>query len=135
MARPPRPTPFFGLSPTQRSGVVSPKEQYEAWIYLGEFLRRAHGRIDPGVEKLASELWWHTLVTLADSLPPRLPPGVATLPPGRLLHRRRNRLDLVHPLEDMRDGRSEWGVIGQQSTAPAWPPPSPPWPTSTPAPA
>ena len=105
---------FFGLSPTQRSGVVSPKEQYEAWIYLGEFLRRAHGRIDPSVEKLASELWWHTLVTMADSLPPRLPPGVATLHPAAYSTVSTNRLDLYIPLEDMRDGRSEWGAIGQQ---------------------
>ena len=105
---------FFGLSPTQRSGVVSPKEQYEAWLYLGEFLRRAHGRIDPGVEKLVSEFWWHTLVTMAGSLPPRLPAGVATLHPAAYSTVSSNRLDLYLPLEDLRDGRSEWGAIGQQ---------------------
>jgi hypothetical protein len=105
---------FFGLSPTQSAGVISAKEQYEAWIYLTEFLRRAHGRIDPSVEKLVSELCWHTLVTLADSLPPRLPPGVATSHPAAYPTVQTNRLDLYIPLEDMRDGRSEWGVIGQE---------------------
>ena len=48
-----------GMSLDPSSGVISAKEQYEAWIYLTEFLRRAHGRIDPSVEKLVSELCWH----------------------------------------------------------------------------
>ena len=51
---------FFGLGPTQRSGVITAKEQYEAWIYLSEFLRRAHGRIDPSVEKLLVEFCYHS---------------------------------------------------------------------------
>ena len=46
---------FFGLMPTQEAGVITPKEQYEAWIYLAEFLRLAHGRVDPDVEKLVAE--------------------------------------------------------------------------------
>jgi hypothetical protein len=105
---------FFGLAPTQRSAVITPKEQYEAWIYLSEFLRRAHGRIDPSVEKLVAEFCYHTLITLADSLPPRLPAGVATEHPAAYQTVQANRLDLYIPLEDLRDGHTEWGAIGQQ---------------------
>ncbi len=105
---------FFGLAPTQRSAVITPKEQYEAWIYLSEFLRRTHGRIDPSVEKLVAEFCYRSLVTLADSLPPRLPPGVATEHPAAYSTVQANRLDLYIPLEDMRDGQSEWGAIGQE---------------------
>jgi len=105
---------FFGLGPTQRAAAITPKEQYEAWVYLNEFLRRAHGRIDPGVEKLVAEFLRHTLVTLADSFPPRLPEGVATLHPAAYETVATNRLDLYIPLEDMRAGQSGWGSIGQQ---------------------
>lgn len=105
---------FFGLGPTQRSGVITAKEQYEAWIYLSQFLRRAHGRIDPSVEKLVAEFCYHTLVTLANSLPPRLPAGLATQHPAAYPTVSANRLDLYIPLEDMRDGQNQWGVIGQE---------------------
>ena len=105
---------FFGLGPTQRSGVITAKEQYEAWIYLSQFLRRAHGRIDPSVEKLVAEFCYHTLVTSANSLPPRLPAGLATQHPAAYPTVSANRLDLYLPLEDMRDGQNQWGVIGQE---------------------
>jgi hypothetical protein len=105
---------FFGLAPTQRAGAITPKEQYEAWIYLSEFLRRAHGRIDPSLEKLVAEFCYHTLVTLAYSLPPNLPPGLATEHPAAYPTVSRNRLDLFIPLEDLHDGQMTWGAIGQE---------------------
>ena len=105
---------FFGLMPTQEAGVITPKEQYEAWIYLAEFLRLAHGRVDPDVEKLVAEFYHHSLLTLADSLPPRLPPGVATEHPAAYDTVPSNRLDLYIPLEDMGDGWDVWGAIGQE---------------------
>lgn len=105
---------FFGLAPTQRAAAITPKEQYEAWIYLSEFLRRAHGRIDPAVEKLVAEFCYRTLITMADSFPPRLPPGVTTANPRAYATVQENRLDLYIPLEDMRDGQNEWGAIGQE---------------------
>jgi hypothetical protein len=105
---------FFGLGPTQRSGVITAKEQYEAWIYLSEFLRRAHGRIDPSVEKLLAEFCYHSLITLANSLPPRLAAGQATQHPAAYQTVATNRLDLYIPLEDMRDGQNQWGAIGQE---------------------
>lgn len=105
---------FFGLAPTQQAAAITAKEQYETWIYLTEFLRLAHGRVDPAVEKLVAEFSYHTLVTLASSLPPLLPAGVSTEYPSAYPSVTTNRLDLFIPLEDMRDGRETWGVIGQE---------------------
>jgi hypothetical protein len=51
--------------PTQEAGVITSKEQYEAWLYLSEFLRIAHGRIDPDVEKLVAEFYHNSLLTPA----------------------------------------------------------------------
>ena len=105
---------FFGLAPTQQAAAITAKEQYETWIYLTEFLRLVHGRVDPDAEKLVAEFSYHTLVTLASSLPPLLPVGVATEHPSAYPTVAANRLDLYVPLEDMRDGRETWGVIGQE---------------------
>lgn len=105
---------FFGLCPTQHSAVITPKEQYEAWIYLTEFLRLAHGKIDPAVEKLIAEFCNHTLVTLADSLPPLVSDGIITEKPAAYETVGKNRLDLYIPIEDMRDGWDIWGAIGQE---------------------
>ncbi|MFV1971397.1 MAG: hypothetical protein ACC683_10395, partial [Acidimicrobiia bacterium] len=105
---------FFGLAPTQQAAAITAKEQYEAWIYLTEFLRLAHDRVDPDVEKLVAEFSYNTLVTLASSLPPLLPDGVATEFPSAYSTVGTNRLDLFIPLEDMRDGREPWGAIGQE---------------------
>ncbi len=105
---------FFGLTPTQRAAVITPKEQYEAWIYLTEYLRRAHGQIAPSAEKLVAEFCKHTLLTLPYAFPPLLPEGVTTVHPAAYETVSRNRLDLYIPLEDLRDGWSEWGVIGQE---------------------
>ena len=105
---------FFGLMPTQRAAVITPKEQYEAWIYLSEYLRRAHGHLEPSVEKLVSEFCKHTLLTLPYAFPPLLPEGVASAHPAAYETVSRNRLDLHVPLEDLRDGWSQWGAIGQE---------------------
>jgi hypothetical protein len=105
---------FFGLMPTQQAAVITPKEQYEAWIYLTEYLRRAHGHIASSVEKLAAEFCQHTLLTLPYAFPPLLPAGVATEHPAAYDTVSRNRLDLYIPLEDLRDGWSQWGAIGQE---------------------
>jgi len=107
-------TTFWGLNPTQRSGVITPKEQYEAWIYLDEYLRLVRGAVDPSVEKLVAEFLKYTLVTLAYTLPPLAPEGMATEHPAAYATVAENRLDLYIPLEDMRDSWGTWGAIGQQ---------------------
>lgn len=105
---------FFGLNPTQQSAVVTPKEQYEAYIYISEMLQRVHGELDPTVEKLAAEFVKHTLLTLPHSLPPLLPEGAATANPAAYETVSHNDLSLFIPLEDMRDGWDINGAIGQE---------------------
>ena len=105
---------FFGLSPTQRAAAITPKEQYEAWIYISEFLKIAHGKVDLTVEKLAVEFCYYTLLTLKDSLPPFLPAGIITEYPSAYETVKRNRLDIYIPIEDMHNGWDVWGAIGQE---------------------
>jgi hypothetical protein len=105
---------FFGLNPTQQSAVITPKEQYEAWIYLIETLQRLHGVLDPSIEKLIAEFVKHTLLTIPGSLPPFIPEGGATKHPAAYETVSENDLSLYIPLEDLRDGWDLSGVIGQE---------------------
>jgi len=105
---------FFGLSPMARSAVITPKEQYEAWLYLREYLTLAHGQIDPAIEGLVAGFLEHTLTTLPYTLPPLLPAGVATDSPTTYPTVAENALEFYIPLEDLRDGWSVAGVIGQE---------------------
>jgi hypothetical protein len=105
---------FFGLNPTQNSAAITPKEQYEAWIYITETLQRLHGQLDPTVEKLLSEFSKHTLQTIPRSLPPFLPPGSATEFPAAYETVAHNDLSIFIPLEDLRDGWEVDGAIGQE---------------------
>ena len=105
---------FFGLSPMARSAVITPKEQYEAWLYLREYLALAHGQIDPAIEGLVAGFLEHTLTTLPYTLPPLLPAGVATDSPTTYPTVAQNALELYIPLEDLRGGWSVAGVIGQE---------------------
>lgn len=105
---------FFGQSPMARSAVITPKEQYEAWLYLREYLILAHGQIDPAIEGLVAGFLEHTLTTLPYTLPPLLPAGVATDSPTTYPTVTENALELYIPLEDLRGGWSVAGVIGQQ---------------------
>ncbi len=104
---------FFGLSPMARSAVITPKEQYEAWLYLREYLTLAHG-LDPAIEGLVAGFLEHTLTTLPYTLPPLLPTGVATDSPTTYPTVAENALELYIPLEDLRGGWSVAGVIGQE---------------------
>jgi hypothetical protein len=105
---------FFGLNPTQKSAVITPKEQYEAWIYLVETLQHLHGVLDPSVEKLIAEFVKHTLLTIPGSLPPFIPEGAASEHPSAYETVAANDLSLFIPLEDLRDGWDVSGVIGQE---------------------
>lgn len=105
---------FWGLNPTQASGVITPKEQYEVWIYLDEYLRLTHGTIDASAEKLVAEFLKYSLVTASYSLPPLAPfPNVSDTPSAYTTVAA-NRLDLTIPLEDVRDSWGTWGTIGQE---------------------
>ncbi len=61
-----------------------------------------------------AEFLKYTLATLAYTLPPLAPEGMATENPAAYPTVATNRLDLYIPLEDMRDSWGTWGAIGQQ---------------------
>lgn len=105
---------FWGLGPTQASGVSTPKEQYEAWIYIREAHNLLRGKIDPDIEKLLAEFVRQVPQSSAYSLPPLLPPGAASANPGAYPTVKRNDLSLYIPLEDVREGFGLSGVIGQE---------------------
>ncbi|MGH9895952.1 MAG: hypothetical protein ACREA0_28990, partial [bacterium] len=56
----------------------------------------------------------YSLATLAYTLPPVAPDGMATESPAAYSTVAENRVDLYIPLEDMRDSWGTWGAIGQQ---------------------
>ena len=105
---------FFGLSPMLHSGVITMKEQYEVWSYLNEYLRLVNGDLPDFVRKLLAEFHRYSLYTLQYTLPPLLPAGAATAQPSAYPTVTRNDLSLYIPLEDLREGRSQSGRIGQQ---------------------
>ena len=104
----------MGLGPTQRSGVSTPKEQYEAWIYFKETFDRVGDDLDPNVRKLVAEFVRHVPQSSVYSLPPLLPPGAATPNPTTYPTVPRNALDRYIPLEDQSEGYLLSGVIGQE---------------------
>lgn len=106
---------FWGLLPTQRSGVITPKEQYEAWAYLRQFVHEAgyEGVTDDAV-KLAAEFLSYSLTTLPYTLPPLLPEGVASAVATTYDTVQANNLALYIPLEDLRHGWQPAGGIGQE---------------------
>ena len=105
---------FFGLSPMMHSGVITMKEQYEVWGYLREYLKLVHDEIPESVTKLSAEFYRYTLHTLKYTLPPFLPKDAMTSHPTAYQSVTRNDLQLFIPLEDLREGRSKSGRIGQQ---------------------
>lgn len=105
---------FFGLSPMRYSGVITMKEQYETWLYLIEYLRLVHGEIPNYVEKLLSEFCRYTLYTLKYSMSPLMPSEAIELYPDEWDGVDENIPSLYFPLEDLREGRSKSGQIGQE---------------------
>ena len=110
----PRRRTFFGLSPTQRGAVITPKEQYEAWLLIAETLRVGRGRLSPNVELLLSEFYAQTLITTPTALPPLLDVESVTTNPRAYPTVQSTNTALWIPLEDMRDGWDLHGAIGQQ---------------------
>ncbi|MCS7281961.1 MAG: hypothetical protein NZ769_01170 [Anaerolineae bacterium] len=105
---------FFGLLPMTYAGVITPKEQYEAWISAAEYLRLAGEAAPDSVRMLLAEFCRHTLNTMRSALAPLRPPeSVARVP---RIHKSvsQNAPELYIPLEDVRDGWELSGEIGQE---------------------
>ena len=105
---------FFGLSPLPWSGYIAMMEQEQAWQALREYLLVTGDSAPLSVRTLAAEFCRYSLSTLAYTLPPELPAGVAGPAPGEYSFVPRNRLDLAIPLEDLREGSQPSGQIGQE---------------------
>ena len=105
---------FFGLSPLPWSGYIAMMEQEQAWQALREYLLILGDSAPLSVRMLAAEFCRYSLSTLAYTLPPELPTGVAGPAPGEYSFVQRNRLDLAIPLEDLREGSQPSGQIGQE---------------------
>jgi hypothetical protein len=111
---------FWGLLPTQESGVITAKEQYEAWVYLQQYTTIAsrndysNAPYHSDSLKLATEFLSYTLTTLPYTLPPLLPPEVASPVATTYDTVTENNLALYIPLEDLRHGWLPSGGIGQE---------------------
>jgi hypothetical protein len=105
---------FFGLLPMTYATVITPKEQYEAWLNLIEYLRLTHDALPAEVEMLVSEFCRHTLNTMRSAFAPLMPPESTALRPQLRRHVEQAALELYIPLEDIRDGWRQSGQIGQE---------------------
>lgn len=105
---------FFGLVPMTYACVITPKEQYESWIHLRKFTSDVYECLNDETKLLLAEFHRYTLSTMWSSLAPlRRPESVAEKPIYQPTVRA-NSKELFIPLEDIRDGWEESGLIGQE---------------------
>jgi len=105
---------FFGLLPMTYATVITPKEQYEAWQAMAEYLRLTHGVVPAGVEMLVAEFYRHTLNTMRSAFAPLMPPESIARHPRVQRHVEQTAPELYIPLEDIRDGWRQSGDIAQE---------------------
>ena len=104
---------YMGLNPLPWSDYVAMLEQYEAWLGLRSYLRYAHG--EPAyVTNMVKAFIRYSPRTLQYSLPPSLPAGAASFIAGEYAFVSRNNLRWEIPLEDLREGETASGAIGQE---------------------
>jgi hypothetical protein len=104
---------MFGVNILPWGNYIAMLEQYETWLGLRDYLLYAHG--EPSyVLALVAGLLTATPSILQYSLPPALPAGAVPTNPGTYSFVPKNRLDWDIPVEDLREGESQSGVIGQE---------------------
>jgi hypothetical protein len=104
---------YFGLNPLPWSDYIAPLEQYEAWLGLRDYL--AYAANEPAyIKALVQGFITETPLTMQYTLPTRLPAGVATASPGEYSFVTKNVLTWNIPLEDLRVGEQNSGIIGQE---------------------
>ena len=104
---------YFGLNPLPWSDYIAPLEQYEAWLGLRDYLTYA-SKEPAYVLALVKAFITETPLTMQYGLPTRLPAGVATSSPGEYPFVSKNNLTWNIPLEDLRVGEQNSGIIGQE---------------------
>jgi hypothetical protein len=104
---------YFGLNPLPWSDYTAMLEQYEAWLGLRDYLQDSGG--EPSyVLDLVHAFLDQSPRTMQYALPTRLPAGVATAYPSEYSFVAKNQLQWSIPLEDLREGETNSGVIGQE---------------------
>ena len=104
---------YFGINPLPWSDYIAPLEQYEAWLGLRDYLTYATS--EPAyIKALVQGFVAETPLTMQYMLPTRLPAGVATAAPGEYAFVTKNNLTWDIPLEDLRVGEQNSGIIGQE---------------------
>lgn len=104
---------YFGLNPLPWSDYIAMLEQYEAWLALRDYTM--YGTKEPRyVKDLVRGFLTETPLTMQYALPTRLPHGAATTSPGEYAFVPRNTLAWDIPLEDLRTGEQNSGLIGQE---------------------
>lgn len=104
---------YFGINPLPWADYIAPLEQYEAWLGLRDYMTYAAG--EPAyINDLVQGFLAETPLTMQYSLPTRLPSGAATTSPGEYAFVAHNNLHWDIPLEDLRTGEQNSGVIGQE---------------------
>lgn len=104
---------YFGLNPLPWSDYVAMLEQYEAWLALRDYT--TYATKEPSyITDLVQGFLTETPLTMQYALPTRLPSGAATAAPGEYPFVPRNNLSWDIPLEDLRTGEQNSGLIGQE---------------------
>ena len=104
---------YMGLNPLPWSDYVAMLEQYEAWLGLQSYMQYA--QTEPAsITNLVKAFIQDSPRTLQYSLPPLLPSGAAASAPGEYPFVPQNKLSWYIPLEDLREGEVDSGVIGQE---------------------
>lgn len=104
---------YFGLNPLPWSDYIAMLEQYEAWLGLRDYMTYA-AKEPSYVKDLVRGFLTETPLTMQYALPPRLPSGVATAAAGEYPFVPHNNLKWEIPLEDLRTGEQNSGLIGQE---------------------
>jgi hypothetical protein len=104
---------LFGVNILPWGDYIAMLEQYETWLGLRDYRMYAQGET-PYILALVNGLLTATPSILQYSLPPALPAGAVPAHPGSYGFVSKNRLDWDIPVEDLREGEAQSGVIGQE---------------------
>jgi hypothetical protein len=108
---------YMGVNPLPWSDYIAMREQYESWLALSAFLAAASDHPRKGSDReadLVRRFVDATPLTMVYSLPTMLPKGAAVSNPAEYSFVTRNELGWDIPLEDLREGFANSGVIGQE---------------------
>jgi hypothetical protein len=108
---------YMGVNPLPWANYIAMREQYESWLALSAFLTAAGthpGRMMAPEADLVRRFVTATPETMQYALPTKLPTKAETAHPSEYSFVTRNQLGWDIPLEDLRDGDSINGVIGQE---------------------